>query len=112
MGWGGRGEGASGWGTHVLPWLIHVNVWQNPPQYCKVISLQLKLKKKKVDCEGKTQEEILVIGHQSVGMVCVTLTFMPFSLLNGFLLVFRRSLGSAILRPQPAEPHLPFQTLF
>ena len=22
--------------------LIHVNVWQKPPQYCKVISLQLK----------------------------------------------------------------------
>ena len=29
-------------GTHVYPWLIHVNVWQNPLQYCKVISLQLK----------------------------------------------------------------------
>ena len=28
--------------THVHPWLIHVNVWQKPPQYCKVISLQLK----------------------------------------------------------------------
>ena len=27
---------------HVHPWLIHVNVWQNPPQYCKVISLQLR----------------------------------------------------------------------
>ena len=34
-------EGASGWGTHVNPWLIHVNVWQKPLQYCKVISLQL-----------------------------------------------------------------------
>ena len=29
--------------THVHPWLIHVNVWQKPPQYYKVISLQLKL---------------------------------------------------------------------
>ena len=47
MGWGGRWERGSGWGTHVHPWLIHVNVWQNPPQYCKVISLQLKEKKKK-----------------------------------------------------------------
>ena len=28
------------WWIH--PWLIHVNVWQNPPQYRKVISLQLK----------------------------------------------------------------------
>ena len=37
-GWDGEGGGgASGWGTtHVHPWLIHVNVWQN-----KVISLQL-----------------------------------------------------------------------
>ena len=39
---GGRGEGGSGWATHVHPWLIHVNAWQKPPQYCKVISLQLK----------------------------------------------------------------------
>ena len=42
MQWGSRWEGDSGWGTHVQPWLIHVNVWQNPPQHCKVISLQLK----------------------------------------------------------------------
>ena len=38
----GRWEGGSGWGTHVHPWLIYVNVWQKPLQYCKVISLQLK----------------------------------------------------------------------
>ena len=37
----GRWEGGLGWGTHVNPWLIHVNVWQKPLQYCKVISLQL-----------------------------------------------------------------------
>ena len=42
MGWGGTEEGDSGWGTHVHLWLIHVNVWQKPPQYCKVISFQLK----------------------------------------------------------------------
>ena len=41
IGWRGRWGGGSGWGTHVNPWLIHVNVWQNPLQYCKVISLQL-----------------------------------------------------------------------
>ena len=41
MGWEGRREGGFGWGTHVNPWLIHVNVWQKPLQYCKVISLQL-----------------------------------------------------------------------
>ena len=48
MGWEGKWKGCSGWGTHVHPWLIHVNVWQKPLQYCKVISLQLKKKKKKV----------------------------------------------------------------
>ena len=48
MGWGGRCEGGSGWGTHVNPWLIHVNVCQKPLQYCKVISLQLiKINEKK-----------------------------------------------------------------
>ena len=49
IGWRGRWEGGSGWGTHVNPWLIHVNVWQNPLQYCKVISLQLIKKKKKIN---------------------------------------------------------------
>ena len=34
-GWRGRWEGESGWGTHVNPWLIHVNVWQNPLQIKK-----------------------------------------------------------------------------
>ena len=44
MGWGGRREE----GSHVNPWLIHVNVWQKPLQYCKVNSLQLiKLNEKK-----------------------------------------------------------------
>ena len=47
IGWRGRWEGRSGWGTHVNPWLILVNVWQKTLQYCKVISLQLKKKKKK-----------------------------------------------------------------
>ena len=34
------GEGFGTGGTHVYPWLIHVNVWQKPPN--TVISLQLK----------------------------------------------------------------------
>ena len=57
MGWGGRREGGLGWRTHVNPWLIHVNVWQKSPQYCKVISFQLikinERKKKLHDPEKK-----------------------------------------------------------
>ena len=33
--------GGTGWGAHVSPWLIHINVWQKPLQYFKVIGLQL-----------------------------------------------------------------------
>ena len=56
MGWRGRWEGGSGWGTHVNPWLILVIVWQKPLQYCKVISLQLikiigeKIAQSKIKC--------------------------------------------------------------
>ena len=46
-GMGKEVERVSGLGTHVHPRLIHVHVWQKPLQCCKVISLQLKLKKKK-----------------------------------------------------------------
>ena len=47
-GWGGEGggRGVQDKGTHVNPWLIHVNVWQKPPQYCKIISFQLNYFKK------------------------------------------------------------------
>ena len=42
-GWDGEGGGKGlGRGSHIYLWLIHVNVWEKSPQYCKVISLQLK----------------------------------------------------------------------
>ena len=48
IGWRGRWEGGSGWGIHITPWLIHVNVWRNPLKCCEVISLQLiKINQKK-----------------------------------------------------------------
>ena len=44
-GWDGEGggRGLQDGGTHVYPWLIHLDAWQKPPQNCKVIILQLKL---------------------------------------------------------------------
>ena len=41
MGWRGMWEGDQDGETHVNPRLIHVNVWQKPLPYCKVISFQL-----------------------------------------------------------------------
>ena len=58
---GGRWEGGSGWGTHVNPWLIHVNVWQKPLQYCKVISLQLIKNKEKKHGKKKTNNILVLI---------------------------------------------------
>ena len=56
IGWRGRWEGGSGWGIHVNPQLIHVNVWQKPLQYCKVISLQLiKINEKKMKKNNKNK---------------------------------------------------------
>ena len=57
IGWRGRWEGGSGWGTHVNPWLIHVNVWHKPLQYCKVISFQLiKVNEKKITKNKKNRK--------------------------------------------------------
>ena len=56
MGWGGRWQGGWGWQIHVHPQLIHVNVCQKPPPYCKVISLQLNKLIKKY-CPSKNKQE-------------------------------------------------------
>ena len=52
--WRGRWERGSGWGIHVNPRLIHVNVWQKKTlQHYKVISLQL------IKINGKKKEKSL-----------------------------------------------------
>ena len=40
--WEGSERVVQDGGTLIHSWLIHLNVWQKPPQYCKIISLQLK----------------------------------------------------------------------
>ena len=38
-------------GTNIYLWLIHVDVWQKPTQFCKAIILQLKINKFKIKKE-------------------------------------------------------------
>ena len=45
---GGRWEGGSGLGTHVHPWRIHVNVWQNQYSIVKLNKVKIKIKKKRI----------------------------------------------------------------
>ena len=63
MGWRGRRMRGSGWGTHVNPWLIHVNVWQKPLKYCKVISLQLIKINGKIKLKKKTKKNVFLKQH-------------------------------------------------
>ena len=44
--WGRRWEGGSGLGTHVHPWQIHVDVWQNQYNIIKQNNNNNFLKKK------------------------------------------------------------------
>ena len=66
IGWRGRWEGRSGWGTLVNPCLIHFNVWQNP--------LQLK---KKREIHKKEQTEINKGSQQELGLLSSTLPWTP-----------------------------------
>ena len=56
---GGRGEGSSGLGTHVHPWLIHVNVWQNQYSIVKQNKVKIKIKKKKHSPSQLTSSSLL-----------------------------------------------------
>ena len=44
-GWEGEGGRLQREGTYVYLWLIRVDVWQKPTQYCKAIILLLKINK-------------------------------------------------------------------
>ena len=88
--WRRMWEGGSGWGIHVCPWLIHVNIWQKPLQYCKVISLQL----------------IKITGKKNTGVVCHSLLqrIFPTQGLNSGLLHCRQILCHLSHREESYHP--------
>ena len=48
--------------TQLNPWLIHVNLWQKPPQYCKVFSPQLIKINGKINFQKKKRKEIIFLN--------------------------------------------------
>ena len=55
MGWEVRGR-IKRKGTCIYLWLIHVEVWQKPRQYCKEIILQFKINKFQKKIEDKKKK--------------------------------------------------------
>jgi len=45
VGWDRRWQSFKTEGIYVYLWLIHVDGWQKPTQYCKAIIFQLKINK-------------------------------------------------------------------
>ena len=86
---GGRWEGCSCLGTHVHPWWIHVNVWQNQYSIVKWNKVKIKIKRKFF------LNEILA-RYSNLGC-----RFFPFSTLNiscHFLLAYRVSAERSALK--------------
>ena len=61
-------------GTHVYLWLIHVDVWQKPSQYCKAIILQLKQINFKIKIiKNKQKKKVLWLVPQCIPALSTTL---------------------------------------
>ena len=53
-------------GTYVYLWLIHVDVWQKPTQYCKASILQLKINKLREEKKAMGLVIALTLGSLSL----------------------------------------------
>ena len=83
------------------PWLIHVNVWQKPLQYCKVISLQLiKIKNKK---NFKIRDITLPIKVKLANVISALLCFTPFWFIKGFLEMLYFQMGWGLYKVTQEE---------
>ena len=75
---GRSGErGASGVqdeGTHVHPWLIHVDAWQKPPQYCNYPPIKINkqiLKNKEKDVFYSFSRTRSLFSYQHIALMIV-----------------------------------------
>ena len=53
-------------GTYVYLWLIHVDVWQKPTQFCKAIILRFKNKLKILKIYNLDKQDVVVVLRHSV----------------------------------------------
>jgi len=67
MGCGGGGGEVRDEGTHIHPWLIHVNVWQKPLQYRNQPTIKTNkfLKINKDNIFFKKENKLMVIKEKS-----------------------------------------------
>ena len=56
MVWGGRYEGVAGWGTHVHPWQIHADVWENQYNIAKLKKTHTQIQYEKNLARGKKKK--------------------------------------------------------
>ena len=74
----GGGRDVQEWGTYVYLWLIHVNIWQKPAQYCTTIILQLKINEKVTSVYLMTFKFfVVVLVPQSCLSLCDHMDFDP-----------------------------------
>ena len=73
--WGGRWEGGSGLETHVHPWPIHVNVWQNQYSTVKQNKVKLKIKKNKNKNNRRSKKNEITYVKYLKKMKCNSPTF-------------------------------------
>ena len=84
MVWEGRWEGGSGLGTHVHPWRVHVDVWQN--QY-SIVKLNKKKEKQQKKRKYILSNRLKVVLYISLGMFRgLNLNEFRYYLVKGLLL--------------------------
>ena len=103
MGWEGRRERGSGWGTHVNPGLIHVNVWQKPLHYGKVISFQLIKVKEKLHIYNTKFSTLTILRAQSRGISYIQSVVPPSP-----LSIFKALSSPQAEIPEPVSSNSPF----
>jgi len=53
------------WWEALYLWLIHVDIWKKPTQYCKAIILELKIKNKWAFFKKITEKKLIILSSKN-----------------------------------------------